>query len=65
MPALKWQFVMKAASDAKCTLNVAKHLWPGAEASQRRPTGQACRTLENSMVKAPATSEKVDVVKGG
>ncbi|KAH7931433.1 hypothetical protein HPB52_025682 [Rhipicephalus sanguineus] len=33
------------------------------EASQRSLTGQACRTVESSTVKAPATPEKVDVVK--
>ncbi|XP_070378107.1 uncharacterized protein [Dermacentor albipictus] len=63
MPENKWQYIMKSRGDAKCVLDVARHLWTQAEAGERSLTGQACRTMSESSGKLAATPAKVDAVK--
>ncbi|XP_077507174.1 uncharacterized protein LOC144116310 isoform X2 [Amblyomma americanum] len=63
MPAAKWIYVMKNTSDAKCCLEVARHLWTLSEASERSLTGQQCRSIATAARKLPATPEKVEVMK--
>ncbi|XP_070383246.1 BEN domain-containing protein 5-like isoform X2 [Dermacentor albipictus] len=63
MPENKWQYIMKSRGDAKCVLDVARHLWTPAEAGERSLTGQACRTMSESSGKLAATPAKVDAVK--
>ncbi|XP_049529015.1 uncharacterized protein LOC125947776 [Dermacentor silvarum] len=63
MPLNKWHYIMKSTSDAKCTLDVARHLWSATQAGERSLTGQACRTISDASGKLPATPAKVAAVK--
>ncbi|XP_077498424.1 BEN domain-containing protein 5-like [Amblyomma americanum] len=63
MSAAKWIYVMKNTSDAKCCLEVARHLWTLNEAAERSLTRQQCRSIATAARKLPATPEKVEVMK--
>ncbi|KAH9379231.1 hypothetical protein HPB48_006335 [Haemaphysalis longicornis] len=59
----KFAFIMRSTSDARCVLDVSRHLWLEEEAAQRSLTGQAPRTILGASGKCVATPEKVDIVK--
>lgn len=59
----KWQYILKCTSDAKCTLDVARHLRTPAEAGVRSFTGQACWTSSDASGRVTATPGKVAAVK--
>ncbi|XP_075555556.1 uncharacterized protein LOC142588014 [Dermacentor variabilis] len=59
----KWHYIFKSASDGKCPLEVAWHLWTLVQAGESSLTGQACRTMCRASWKLPATPEKVAALK--
>lgn len=63
MPLNKWHYIFKSASDGKCPLEVAWHLWTPVQAGESSLTGQACRTMRRASGKLPATPEKVAALK--
>ncbi|XP_075546690.1 uncharacterized protein LOC142579902 isoform X2 [Dermacentor variabilis] len=63
MPLNKWHYIFKSASDGKCPLEVAWHLWTPVQGGESSLTGQACRTMCRASWKLPATPEKVAALK--
>ncbi|XP_075550294.1 uncharacterized protein LOC142583692 [Dermacentor variabilis] len=63
MPLNKWHYIFKSASDGKCPLEVAWHLWTPVQAGESSLTGQACRTMCRASWKLLATPEKVAALK--
>ncbi|XP_070390874.1 uncharacterized protein [Dermacentor albipictus] len=63
MPLNEWHYIFKSASDEKCPLEVAWHLWTRVQAGESSLTGQACRRMCRASGNLPATPEKVAALK--
>lgn len=59
----KFAYIMRSTSDAKCVLQLSKHLWLEDEAAERSLTGQAPRAIKGASGKTAATPEKVGIVE--
>ncbi|XP_049516621.1 uncharacterized protein LOC125942477 [Dermacentor silvarum] len=60
---VKWYYILKCTSEARCALGLAQYLWTPPQVGERSPTGQACRTISDASGKLLATPEKVVAVK--
>ncbi|KAH9384439.1 hypothetical protein HPB48_026446 [Haemaphysalis longicornis] len=59
----KFGYIMRSTTDARCVLDVSRHLWLEEATAQRSLTGRAPRTISGASGKCVATPEKVDIVK--